>query len=106
MERSSWACYAYQIIWFFERFVLYNSFVSEKNIVQSTHWLNLRKKFVITFPSEQFVFFLDLKKAFDTLDFQIILDKLYNYGRRGVRNDWFKNYLSNRTQYVEVNIST
>ena len=58
-------------------------------------------------PSQRAVcFFLDLRKTFDTLDFQILLNKLYNYGVRGVRNGWFKNYLSNRSQYVEVRNST
>ena len=47
--------------------------------------------------------FVDLKKAFDTVDHQILLAKLNHYGIRGVSNDWFKSYLSNRSQHVSIN---
>ena len=47
--------------------------------------------------------FVDLQKAFDTVDHKILLAKLNHYGIRGVSNDWFKSYLSNRNQYVSIN---
>ena len=47
--------------------------------------------------------FVDLQKAFDTVDHQILLAKLNHYEIRGVSNDWFKSYLSNRNQYVSIN---
>ena len=47
--------------------------------------------------------FIDLQKAFDTVDYQILLAKLNHYGIWGVSNDWFKSYLSNRNQYVSIN---
>ena len=46
--------------------------------------------------------FVDLQKAFDTADYQILSAKLNHYGIRGVSNDWFKSYLSNRNQYISI----
>ena len=47
--------------------------------------------------------FLDLSKAFDTIDYKILLAKSRHYGIRGVVNKWFDSYLYNKKQLVEVN---
>ncbi len=47
--------------------------------------------------------FMDLSKAFDTIDHGIVLQKLYHYGFREVSNDWFCNYLWNRKQFAMYN---
>ena len=47
--------------------------------------------------------FIDLKKAFDTCDKNILLSKLNHYGFRGIVNCWFHSYLSNRQQYTSIN---
>lgn len=47
--------------------------------------------------------FMDLSKAFDTIDHGILLHKLYHYAFRGVSHKWFENYLLNRKQYVSYN---
>ena len=47
--------------------------------------------------------FLNMSKAFDTLNHDILLDKLAFYGISGVNKDLFKCYLSNRKQYVQFN---
>ena len=47
--------------------------------------------------------FVDLQKAFDTVDHKILLHKLEFYGICGVCNDWFKSYLSDRKQFVSIN---
>lgn len=50
--------------------------------------------------------FLDLSKAFDTLDHKILLAKLRKYGIRGVTLKLFKNYLTNRKQFVRIDNHT
>ena len=45
--------------------------------------------------------YLDLSKAFDTLDHNIVLEKMYQYGIRGETYNWFKSYLSNRKLQVK-----
>ena len=44
--------------------------------------------------------FIDLKKAFDTVDHELLVEKLNVYGIRGVANKWLQNYLANRKQYM------
>ena len=46
--------------------------------------------------------FVDLQKAFDTVDHKILCHKLNHHGIRGIPNKWFPSYLSSRQQFVLI----
>ena len=47
--------------------------------------------------------FIDLKKAFDTIDHEILIKTLEYYGIRGIASKWLKSYLADRSQVVSIN---
>lgn len=67
--------------------------------------LNLVDKITLNFENNKHSvgIFLDLTKAFDVIDHNILLKKLKYYGFRGLSYIWLTNYLTNRKQYTEVN---
>ena len=46
--------------------------------------------------------YLDLQKAFDTVNHDILIQKLSKYGIRGTLLQWFKSYLTNRKQFITI----
>ena len=55
------------------------------------------------FKQKEFVVrvFLNLSKTFDTINYDVLFNKLHYYGIRGCALNWFQSYLSNRLQQVE-----
>ena len=47
--------------------------------------------------------FIDLSKAFDTVNHQVLISKINNYGVKGKNLSWFKSYLEDREQYLSYN---
>ena len=103
----------------FERLTLYrmNSFITHHNILtpsqfgfrrgcSTTHAIiRLLTHVVQAYHRRQYCacFFLDLRKAFDTINHEILLQKLEHYGFRGHCYRFLKPYFQNRKQYVQVN---
>ena len=67
--------------------------------------INLTEKLFKDLNSKNHILsvFVDLRKAFDTVNHQILLRKLEEIGIRGLSLDFFRNYLTNRQQFVRLN---
>jgi len=90
----------------------------DSNSLLSTQQFGFRKNHSTTHPmtlllnkltsalnakKHSIVIFCDLKKAFDTCNHSILLTKLSSLGVRGPNLEWFKNYLTDRKQFVTIN---
>ena len=94
-----------QIYKFLEKYNILcpNQYGFRKNYSTDLAVLDLLDKITQTLANKCHIIgiFMDLSKAFDTLDHKILLKKLERYGIRGTPLAWFKDYLSHRKQYVE-----
>ena len=88
----------------YENNILYNKqFGFQKNTSTDHAILELVDELRQSFNENKFTVgvFIDLSKAFDTIDHEILLHKLKHYGVNGNILKWFSNYLSNRKQYIQ-----
>ena len=94
-----------------------NSFIEKNNIIYNYQFgfrkkhsteqaiLELTDNLKLAIDNKQITcgLFLDFSKAFDTVNHNILLEKLNKYGIRGKPLDWFTSYLTNRQQYIRMN---
>ena len=94
-----------------------NNYLTEMNIIISNQYgfrahhsttmalLDLYDRISQNIDDKKFIIglFIDLQKAFDTINHDILLVKLFHYGIRGIALDWFNSYLSGRQQCVSIN---
>ena len=79
--------------------------VSEKAF-SATHAILDHLKFIYARLDNNFTVlssYLDVSKAFESVDHNLLLRKLEFCGIRGRVNDWFRSYLTGRRQYVSIN---
>ena len=85
--------------------LLYNKQFGFRNSHSTEHAiLELTDEVINSFSNDSYVLgiFIDLSKAFDTVNHEILLEKLKSYGMIGLGLKWLKRYLCNREQFIKV----
>ena len=82
-----------------------NSFRKGKPIDTAVHSYIERIQKALDKQVHNFGIFIDLSKAYDVLNHNLLLEKLSYYGTRGFTNSWFRSYLFHRKQFIEISQS-
>ena len=79
-----------------------------KNLSTDYAILQLADKIIDSLSKKEHIIgiFMDLSKAFDTINHYILIRKLRSYGVRGKVLSWFEDYLRNRRQFVHYNMAS
>ena len=77
---------------------------SKKKAMSQRHSAQIPSSVKSALYLQQSYIFIDLSKAFDRVDHSILLKKLELYDVTDRNHLWFKNYLSNRKQFIQINI--
>ena len=82
------------------KFIYPLQFGFRKNYSATHALIHLANLISESLDKEKFVcrIFVDLQKALDTVDYEVLLSKLDYYGIQGVTNNCFETYLCNRNQ--------
>ena len=83
----------------------HNQFGFRKNLSTELAVSQIYQNYVNQIEDEKVTcsIFLDIKKAFDSVNHSILINKLYKYGFRGTTLSLLKSFLTNRSQYVTIN---
>ena len=93
-----------QILKHLERFLYVHQSGFRPNHSTETSLLNTTNQLCLNIDRGKYnlAVFIDLRKAFDTVNHDILLCKLYRYGIKNTELKWFKSYLSNSRQYCSI----
>ena len=93
-----------QLLKHLERFLYVHQSGFRPNHPTETSLLNTTNQLCLNMDRGKYnlAVFIDLRKAFDTVNHDILLCKLYHYGIKSTELKWFKSYLSNCRQYCSI----
>ena len=89
----------------FQTFLEPNQYAYTKHSSTTTALIQVIDSLKLAVDQKQYsvATFIDLRKAFDVIDYCVLLDRLKKYGFGEIETDWFCSYLTDRQQYVMYN---
>ena len=89
---------------FIEKYLADNQYGFQRGISTERPLLESKYKIIKAYETKLYScsIILDFTNAFDTLNHQILIDKIHHYGIRGYCLKWFESYLTNGKQCVQM----